>query len=63
MQEARQIGAMGRRTFLSQMAMGTGLALGHWGCQPTPQMTNIRIGINDWCYWYALNFIGYRSTG
>ena len=48
MKEARQIGAMGRRTFLSQMAMGTGLALGHWGCQPTPQMTNLRIGINDW---------------
>jgi NitT/TauT family transport system substrate-binding protein len=48
MQEARQIGVIRRRTFLSQMVMGTGLALGHWGCQPTPQITNLRIGINDW---------------
>ena len=48
MQEDRQKGTIRRRTFLSQMAMGTGLALGHWGCQPTTQITHLRIGINDW---------------
>ena len=48
MQEHRQNGTIGRRTFLSNMVMGTGLALGHWGCQPTNQITNLRIGINDW---------------
>ncbi len=48
MQEDRQNGTIGRRRFLSNMVMGTGLALGHWGCQPTPQITNLRIGINDW---------------
>ena len=42
------IRSLHRRTFLSQMVMGTGLALGHWGCQSTPQLTNLRIGINDW---------------
>lgn len=48
MQEDRQKRTIRRRTFLSQMAMGTGLALGHWGCQPTKQITHLRIGINDW---------------
>jgi NitT/TauT family transport system substrate-binding protein len=48
MQEDRQIETIRRRTFLSQMAMGTGLALSHLGCQQIPQMANLRIGINDW---------------
>lgn len=38
---------IGRRTFFSQMVMGTGLALTHWGCQ-SPPLTSLRIGMNDW---------------
>jgi NitT/TauT family transport system substrate-binding protein len=48
MQKDRKMGMIGRRTFFSQMAMGTGLALTHWGCQSTPPLTSLRIGINDW---------------
>lgn len=48
MQKDRKIGTIGRRTFLSQMVMGTGLALTQSGCQSTPSHPSLRIGINDW---------------
>jgi NitT/TauT family transport system substrate-binding protein len=48
MQKDRKMGMIGRRTFFSQMVMGTGLAVTHWGCQSTPPLTSLRIGINDW---------------
>jgi NitT/TauT family transport system substrate-binding protein len=48
MQKDRKIGTIGRRTFLSQMVMGTGLALTQSGCQSTPSLASLRIGINDW---------------
>jgi NitT/TauT family transport system substrate-binding protein len=47
MQKDGKRGMIGRRTFFSQMVMGTSLALTHWGCQ-SPPLTSLRIGINDW---------------
>ncbi len=37
-----------RRTFLWQMMMGTGLAMGNRQCQQPQSVAHLRIGINDW---------------